>query len=462
MEVISYLNISVDGIAFTKILEFSTSHQLNEHATAHLMGEIERDAGEDFVKRVDETTAVTIRTTAEGQPPILFCGSVADVGLDQEQEYARLELNLKSTSCMLDLQKNNKSFQDTGKTYEDILNQIYKGKAKLTMEVSDRPIGNLIMQYQETNWEFTKRMASVFNAPVVANLNTKIPQLTIGIPKSEKVYNLESVEHNYGAAGVKSLTQPTASAGATKQDDAGSGIRTNQYLFVGDTVVLNGKTEKVKSVSSKMEKGIIVTTIQAAKEGNITQPATTNVQASGKMFTGIVQAVEKDKVQAHLIDIDDSYDGGGTHWFPYSTAYSSGDGSGFYCMPEVGDQVRVFFPSNSEGEAFAASSVCVSPLDNPKHKQWRTPGGKRILMTEEGMVISCVEGEIFIDLSDENGITIKSTKDINICSTTNMLLMARNNIMLQADNNVLISTAESYIEVRKDGIELGSENVVIN
>ena len=44
----------------------------------------------------------------------------------------------------------------------------------------------------------------------------------------------------------------------------------------------------------------------------------------------------------HLVDIDSEYDGAGNVWLPYSTAYSSSDGSGFYCMPAEGDQV-VFF-----------------------------------------------------------------------------------------------------------------------
>ena len=77
----------------------------------------------------------------------------------------------------------------------------------------------------------------------------------------------------------------------------------------------------------------------------------------GRPLTGIVQNVEADRAQVFLNTIDASYDSGGDWWFPYSTAYSSQDGSGWYSMPAAGDQARVFFPSDNEGDAFAASSV---------------------------------------------------------------------------------------------------------
>lgn len=87
---------------------------------------------------------------------------------------------------------------------------------------------------------------------------------------------------------------------------------------------------------------MLVSTVCMNTQKAFVQKEVTNTQISGKMYTGIVQAVQKDQVQVHLVDIDSEYDGAGNVWLPYSTAYSSSDGSGFYCMPAEGDQVRVF------------------------------------------------------------------------------------------------------------------------
>ncbi len=469
METISYLNLSVDGTPITKIVSLSIHHAINQHATAELTGEASLAAASDFARRCDETTKITITTKASGQPAVIFCGLVANVGVEKQDTYGLLKLSLKSTSYLLDTEKKRKSFQNTGKTYEQILKETYGSQANLIMNVSDKAIGSIVMQYSETNWEFTRRIAANFNAPVFANVDTEKPNITIGLPASGKSYKLKDVEYDYGS-----------SLGG------GTSIKTQQYMYLGDKVSYGGQTERVKELSATMVSGILTTTIAAAQDSGFEAQrslmsanggavsgggamgssgngvgVTTNAAVSGKMFTGIVQAVKKDKVQVHLVDIDAEYDGGGDYWFPYSTAYSSSDGSGFYCMPAEGDTVRVFFPSGNEGEAFAASSVNVSPLDNPKHKKWRSPAGKEILMTEEGIFITCKENKIFINLANEDGITISCDKDINICSKTNISVMANQKMVLQADNNIIISTAESYIDMKPDKIEVGATNVTI-
>ena len=47
----------------------------------------------------------------------------------------------------------------------------------------------------------------------------------------------------------------------------------------------------------------------------------------GRVFSAQVKKVDKDKIQAHLIDVDEKYTEG-TTWFPFATPYSSADGSG--------------------------------------------------------------------------------------------------------------------------------------
>lgn len=486
METISYLNLKVDGTPITKIVSLKIEHMINDHATAEVVGETDLTSASSFVKRADETTKIMITTKAKGQPSILFHGVVASAGVEKQGAYALLHLTLKSTSYLLDIKQQNKSFQNTGKTHEQILKEAYKNQANLSMNVSDKPIGSLIMQYNETNWQFTKRIAANFNAPVITNIITDKPDITIGLPPAGKSYTLKDVEYDYSSI----------LGGGTK-------ITGNQYVYLGDSVTYEGKTERVKGISATIESGILRSTLlvsdnkgfqaehfnksigsglgsgmAAGMNGSMSgatslgggfgnsmaggSSQTTNGQVSGKMFTGIVQAVKKDKVQVHLVDIDAEYDGGGDYWFPYSTAYSSSDGSGFYCMPSEGDTVRVFFPSGKEGEAFAASSVNVSPLDNPKHKKWRSPAGKEILMTEEGIFITCKENRIFINLTEEDGITISSDKDINITSQSNVSVTACKELVLEADNNILLSTAESYIDMRPEKIELGASNVTIS
>ena len=472
METITYLNIKVEGTPITKITRINIENAVGTYGTAKVTGEVDYNAGMDYVQRSQPGTAITISTSAAGQPGILFMGVLSKAGIKKTDQYALLDLEMKSTACNLDKKKENQSFQNTGSTYEEVMNKALAGEATLNLLVPDKATGTLIMRYQETSWAFVKRMASALGAPVSTDTVSKTPILTIGIPNTGKSYTLSDVEYD-----------SALEDGGT----ASTQIKTAQAVALGDSIQYGSESSIVTKYKADIQDGVLKTTVSLTSQydaegygadtsgtgatagtgtsldagsGNSSQIM--NTQASGKMFKGIVQAVQMDKVQVHLVDIDSSYDGGGDFWFPYSTAYSSSDGSGFYCMPAVGDTVRVFFPSDNEADAFAASSVNVSPLDNPLHKKWRSPAGKEILLTEEGMFITCKESKIFINLEDEKGITIYSDKDINVNSMSNMTLYAKENITLQAENKILLSTGESYIDITDKLIQMGAEQIMIN
>ena len=180
------------------------------------------------------------------------------------------------------------------------------------------------------------------------------------------------------------------------------------------------------------------------------------------MMKGRVEEVQGDKVKVFLTSVDQEYDSGGNWWFPYSTTYSSSDGSGWYCMPEQGDEVLVFFPSGNEGEAFAASSVCASPPSNPRNKSWKAPGGKEILLTDEGMYIIGKHGKIFINLTDKDGIEIHSDKDINISSEAKVSITASKEVNIIAANQVVIGTEDAYMEITENTATLAASQVLIN
>ena len=173
MEPITYLNIQVEGVPFTKLLKLEIKHNVNEHAVATIAGEMSVKQAEDYMKRTDERTAVKVTTTAQGQPPVLFYGVVTNVGMHKLSEYAVVQLMIASTSVLTDYEHKNKSYQNTSKTYEEIMTQAVAGQAMIHMQVTDRPIGNMIVQCNETAWAFCKRMASRLGAPVVTSINQK-------------------------------------------------------------------------------------------------------------------------------------------------------------------------------------------------------------------------------------------------------------------------------------------------
>ena len=107
-----------------------------------------------------------------------------------------------------------------------------------------------------------------------------------------------------------------------------------------------------------------------------------NGRIQGMSLKANVADIAGTKVQIG-IQGDENKDRSGYRWFDFATVYSSPDGTGWYCMPEIGDEVRVAFPDGEEGNAYVSSCVHLEAdgRTNPEEKSWKNKQGKEILFT---------------------------------------------------------------------------------
>ena len=465
MSAITYENIKIKGTPIEKVLELHISHAPNMHGSAHIRGIAPYGEARDFAERTDETTGIEIATTAEGQPGRLFYGVVSSLSIEQQPEYAVIDLSIETTSSRMDAKKYSRTFQNTQKTYGQILNQIMSGNGSVSVMVSDRPIGALIMQCDETDWEFTKRMASRLGVPAFANIIAQTAQIYIGLPPAGQSRAIQTLSYDYAKSDSdyqSVMSNNKSAASAMREDFSSEQAHSYDYLYLGDTVTLNGRSLQVRSVRADLTDGILECIYSLSLKTGFRVPEINNRQVSGRMMTGLVTKVEADRVKVFLNSVDSEEDSSGDWWFPYSTAYSSQDGSGWYSMPAEGDEVRVFFPSDNEADAFAASSVAKNVRENVTDKCWSGLNGKQILMTPDGLAIICKEGKLYLKLSDEKGIEIVSDMDINITSGTKVSIQGGKEVEIIAKNEVLVGTASSYMDIRNEGITVSSDNVILN
>ena len=448
MDTITYENIEINGIPFHKIGKLHIQHTVNDHGYCHIEGEMAEEQARDIIQRVDERFALKIKAKAEGQPSVLFYGNVQKISMEQGNSYASLVVDGISSSGKIDRAKANKTYQNTTQTHEQLLNGMLGKRGSVQVLASDKPVNSFIIQCDETDWEFIIRMASRLGAPASVNILSSKPQIYIGIPPEGRTVQVDT-------ASFGSYKDVMGSGGASQS------ARTYAYAYLGDRIVLNGKGYRIKSMQADLVDGLLECTYGFSAPTGFSVPQVANGGVSGRMLRGIVKKVEADKVQVHFTSVDSSYDEGGDCWFPYSTAYSSQDGSGWYSMPAENDEVRVFFPSGDEGEAFAAGAVAKNVRANVKDKAWSGINGKEILMTADGLVITCKDQKIYIKLSDETGISIISDQNINVTSGSNVNIYAGDTIKILAENEVVVGTAESHINLRKEGISATGNNIVM-
>ena len=97
----------------------------------------------------------------------------------------------------------------------------------------------------------------------------------------------------------------------------------------------------------------------------------------------------------------------GRTWFDFSTPYSSYDGAGFYCMPEIGDTVRLYFPTCDEKKACGFSAVNREERQNPEIKYLMNKEGKQLILAPDYIRLTNNAG-MSLELNDHAGIRIES------------------------------------------------------
>lgn len=162
-------------------------------------------------------------------------------------------------------------------------------------------------------------------------------------------------------------------------------------------------------------------------------------------------------------------DEGTAKWFPYSTVYSSPDGTGWYCMPEKGDKVRLYFPNEKEEQGYIISSINIgntgentvpeggagvtAPRTNPDNKSLSNKYNKQIELTPTMIAITNNKG-MSITMDDEKGIEIVSDKKITIRSEEELAVVSLN-------SNVNVEAAESIELVQRDSKIIMKDDVTI-
>ena len=467
MEVISHLNVSVGLFPFTKILNLNIDHGPNVFGLCTIVGEMDHESADEIAQRTDESSETEVVTTASGQPARLFCGVVKNVSVNHQNEYAKVTVVLEGTCKKLDIQTHQRSYQDTTATYGDLIRKSISGEGTAEITVTDKQTGQLIVQYDETNWDFCIRMASQLGAPVFSDVQADEPHLYVGLPPSDQVKDLSTAEFQMAKSTMSNQMQTGKIV--VSEDASDAGLKSYCYVFAGNFVKVDARFYAVKSISAEMKDGILEMNYGLLPMGNEapTAGATTDVKGlavsagmnqncSGKMFTGTGKNVSGSKVQVQF-SFDSEFSG--NHWFEYSTAYSSSDQSGWYCMPEVGDTVRVFFPSGNEGQAFASSSAPRFMGQSPKDKVWMAHG-KCIQLTEKGIKISCDGEEAFIDLTPDEGITISCKKDLNVNAEGEVKVQAET-IKLIADEKISLGTDRAFIDITDETITLLGKEVIV-
>lgn len=464
---VTYKDIIISPYKFEYISEMKIIREPNEHNKLSLSGVVPEEELDKYIETMDGKTLVTVSVNEDEKTKIIFKGIVTKAEIKAEMDVREMKLEALSTTYMMDIQKRTRSFQNSEETYTKLIKTItdkYNPSDVKDMVTQGKTTGNILVQYKETDWEFIKRLASHFNAPLTADCLFKGPRYHIGMPNKNEKFKKESVWYTVKKdIGQYKIKSENSVKGLDENNFIVFEIESRELLELGNNVSFKGRNYIIGKVESTIINGMLTHKYTLCDKNGLKVRKIQNEKLSGLTLFGEVIDIEKDKVKVKL-DIDGEQDPGKAQWIQYATVYSSKDGSGWFCMPEIGDRVRVYIPDGGEKNIFASSSISPDSENNerrqdPNVKSLSTKYGKEIKLTPGGIEI-IANGKTLLRLTDDGGIEINSDKKIILEAKEDILISSGEKLIISGDKEVNLEQGQTKLNI-KENISLEGKQVNI-
>lgn len=435
--------------------ELTILKRINDHARVRAVAVVPEGEEDKYINMTKTQTSIEIKSEDDSGDTILFKGIVTDIEVKAVRGVYYVIIDGVSSTFNLDLKSKRRSFQNKDMTYTSLIKEVikdYSGADYIDIAAKSNKIEKFIIQYDETDWQFLKRMASHFNTGLIADASSDKPKFWFGIAQGGQKGNIE--QFNYSVS--KRIADFRVSSenyieGIEDKDFTYFKVETDAILDIGDSISFMSKNLSVFQSTAKLKDGILIHEYLLTQEKGMSQDIIFNEKVKGASVEGKVLEIKEDNIKVHL-EIDEKQNKEEAYWFPYSTYYTTEGQTGWYCMPELDDHVKLYFPTNKEEEGVITNSIRRRTqggdfITDPDVKYFRTKYGKELMFSKDEIMITGKDGEVLIRLIEGEGIEIYSSKDIKIKADKGLFIESGKNISISAGSNINMECKDSQIEM---------------
>ena len=206
--------------------------------------------------------------------------------IKEERGYRIADIQAVSGTILLDQKKSNRVFQKKVQTYMGIAGIVTADTehSACILPGSDMRTGGTLIQYQETDWRFLKRMAPQLGLPLVPDTSYYYPRFYLGLPEGEKRELGEIISCNlcfdgrYYAVSGKCLVD--------REDFICYDVVTRTSLSLGDRVTYEGRELLVSRKKTELAGGEVIFTYRLAGNSYGFAPVTGCIRTNGSTCEG--------------------------------------------------------------------------------------------------------------------------------------------------------------------------------
>ncbi|WP_242860860.1 DUF6531 domain-containing protein, partial [Defluviitalea phaphyphila] len=419
-----YKNLEIDFTRSLKnITDFKITKEINQHTRLYIKGIVPDYEKEKYALEINLDDKIKVVNLEDEN--VIFCGSVDDICIKMVNNVYYIEIEAVSYTYDLDIKKKYRSFQDLNMTYRDVIKEVladYKQVDFIDTVTNKEKIKDIIVQYNETDWEFIKRLASHFNAGLVVDEKEFFPRFYFGLPKRYEINTIETPKYKR----EKNLedyikTAVNFNSSIKSWDKITYKIETYTYLDICEKIKYRNEPLVITKAETYVKKEELLHRYILSTQRGASQNFIENKNIQGAKIEGIVKEISRNKMRVHL-NIDKEYKEKNNKFIPYAGGINNELG---YYMPKIGSSVYVYFPNTNEGNAIITECIRKGSaghdrMQDPREKHLRNEFGKEVRLGHKDMEFTTGNDDIKINMTKDGVIDIHSPKSIEIKAETNI------------------------------------------
>lgn len=399
----------------------------------------------------------------------IFQGLVHELNLNCRNSVGYIYMKGISYSYLLDIVYKSRSFQNKDMQYSELINKITEEYTGKIIKIEDEPmsasaINKPYIEYQETDWQFLKRIASTFNCGLYNAINLEGIRIQVG---PDELSEMEDITENIYEWNIEKnfndykIMQENYKSDVSEYDYKYYKVKGECILQLGRQVVFKGMRFFVSEVEISLKNSQICFEYVLKTKNGVNMPTVYNEKLVGTSIEGAIINVQGHNVWIHL-DIDETQSADESYEFPFSSISSSPNNVGWYFMPEIGDRARLYFGDNKEENAVVTQAVPINPTQpDPNIRYMSTIHGKEIQLTPGGIYIISNGESLYIKLDDKEGIGIYSDSSINITAGEDISISGSTIEMSAGSIHIAGGDGGSEINI-DDNVTVTGKQVTVN
>ncbi len=431
-------------IPILSLWDIEITHRVNEHSTLVLTAALSEEQGEDIL-RTDWTDSRISVLKQDDREPYLFYGTIERVEVTRKNRTWQARITGTGQSAVLDKVPKKRSFQDTEMIYLDIVKEVtigYTGIAYAWNVDDSRTLGQPVIQYEETDWAFLKRLCSHFHGALVSGNGQEAFAFGMGQGTRRDLSHAgilaQGFDSGYFRNGCCEDGLPRDAAFCLE-------VRTRENWQTGDWVIWNDRRYQVYEKTVTYRNGELLICCRLGAEGTFYQKKQYNERLTGVRLDGTIRKTQEEDVCIQL-DIDErecaSYP---WPWTPETNNIS-------YCMPEPGMKAVLYLGTQEEKDGrvvLAGRQTRLNRLENERNKWFESEYHKAFVLYPGHIIGGTDDGKKIISLSDKLGIALFGNSDVLLMAQGNVQISGKT-VSMESPAAVACQTTASNIEICRD------------